>query len=74
MSAGQLEIHGAARIRADRAEARVTGNSFSGISLEGHWVGLKLDKASGNFDASLTEQFTVVVPFGKVEPLGNPLV
>ena len=55
MTAGQLEIRGTARGRADRAEARVTGTSSSGVSLDGHWVKLKLDKSSGEFAASLTE-------------------
>jgi len=55
MTAGQLEIRGTARGRADRAEARVTGTPSSGVSLDGHWVKLKLDKSSGEFAASLTE-------------------
>lgn len=54
MTSGILEIRGTAHVRADRAEARVTGTSPNG-SLPDNWVRMKLDKSSGGFEASLQE-------------------
>jgi hypothetical protein len=53
-TSGTVEIRGTAHVHADRAEARVTGAS-PGVSLDTHWVRLKIDKSSGEFAASLTE-------------------
>jgi hypothetical protein len=49
---GTIEVRGHADVTADRAEARLTGNSFTG-PLSGKWMRLKLDRATGDFNAAL---------------------
>jgi hypothetical protein len=50
---GEIEIRGQAHVPADRAEARLTGNSLRG-PLPGNWQRLKLDRDKGTFGAGLT--------------------
>jgi hypothetical protein len=49
---GSIQIRGIARAHADRAEARVTGNSPCG-TLSGKWKRLSLNAASGEFQGDL---------------------